>query len=253
MPRLAAALLVVVVLGASARAAEVVTMATLAVTAALDPLAEAFRAQTGDTVRISYDTGPNMARRVSGGEGGDVIIAPEAVFERLVAEGRVAAAPRASVGRVGVGLAVRRGAPIPDVSTADGLRQALLDAEAVYFSQGTSGAHVASVFERLGVAAAIRPKTTQVANGGVVMERIIEDRRRAVGFTMLSEIRYMVPKGATLAGPLPPALQNYTPYAIGVLTASRDAAAAGRFVAFLDSPAAQARFRNTGWEPLSPR
>ncbi|MGE3403691.1 MAG: substrate-binding domain-containing protein [Vicinamibacterales bacterium] len=70
---------------------------------------------------------------------------------------------------------------------------------------------------------------------------------------MLSEIRYMVPKGATLAGPLPQALQNYTPYFIGVLTASRDAAAAGRFVTFLASPAAQARFRETGWEPLSPR
>jgi molybdate transport system substrate-binding protein len=235
-------------LTASAGAAEVFTIATLAVTAALDPLAEAFRAQTGDTVRISYDTGPNMARRVDGGEPGDVVIAPEAVFERLVGGGRVAAEPRVGIGRVGVGVAVRRGARVPDVSTADALRQALLDAEAVFFSQGTSGAHVASLFERLGVAAAIAPKTLQVANGGVVMERIIADPRQAIGFTMLSEIRYMVPKGATLAGPLPAALQNYTPYIAGVMTVSRDAAAARRFVAFLASPAAQARFRDTGWE-----
>jgi molybdate transport system substrate-binding protein len=235
-------------LAASAGAAEVLTIATLAVTGALDPLVEAFRAQTGDTVRVSYDTGPNMARRVGGGEAGDVVIAPEAVFERLVNGGQVAAEPRVGIGRVGVGVAVRRGARVPDVGTADALRRALLEAEAVFYSQGTSGAHVASLFERLGVAAAIASKTVQVANGGVVMERVIADPRQAVGFTMLSEIRYMVPKGATLAGPLPAGLQNYTPYTAGVMTASRDSAAARRFVAFLASPAAQARFRDTGWE-----
>ena len=248
MPRPLTAVLLALAVSASVGAAEIVTIATLAVTAALDPLAESFRAQTGDTVRISYDTGPNMARRVGGGEAGDVVIAPEAVFDRLVADGRVAAEPRTGVGRVGVGVAVRRGARVPDVSTPEALRQALLEAEAVFFSQGTSGAHVASLFDRLGVADAIRARTTQVANGGVVMERVIADPRHTVGFTMLSEIRYMVPKGATLAGPLPAALQNYTPYVAGVMRTSPDPAAARRFVLFLASPAAQARFRDTGWE-----
>jgi molybdate transport system substrate-binding protein len=228
-------------------ASELGTLATMAVQGALDPLVQEFQQQTGHTVKLSYDTGPNLGRRVAANEEADVLIAPAAVVEQAVKDGRVMADSLATIGRIGVGVAVRRGGWIPNIGSADALKQALLDADAVYYSQGTSGVYVASLFEKLGVADQIKAKTTQVANGGVVLERVISDRRTAVGFTMISEIKLMEPRGARLAGPLPAAVQNYTTYNAAVMTASREAAAARAFVTFVTRPVAKSRFAVTGW------
>lgn len=237
-----------IVLAASVHAAELTTLVTIAVQGALPRLVADFQRETGHTMTVSWDTGPNLARRLSANEAGDVVIAPVTVIDQAARDGRVIAETRASIGQVGVGLAARRGARVPDISSAAALRRALLDADAIYFSQGTSGAHVASLFTRLGIAEQIKGKTTQEANGGVVMEKVIADARNTVGFTMLSEIRLMVPKGATLIGPLPGDLQNHTPYTAAVMRSTRDEAAARAFVRFITSPAGLARFRDSGWE-----
>jgi molybdate transport system substrate-binding protein len=228
-------------------ASELGTLATMAVQGALDPLVQEFQQQTGHTVKLSYDTGPNLGRRVAADESADVIIAPAAVIDQAMKDGRLLADSVATVGRIGVGVAVRRGGWIPNIGSAEALKQALLDADAVYYSQGTSGLYVGSLFEKLGVAEQIKAKTTQVANGGVVLERVIADRRTAIGFTMISEIKLMEPRGARLAGPLPAAVQNYTTYSAAVMSASKDPAAARAFVTFVTRPVAKSRFAVTGW------
>jgi molybdate transport system substrate-binding protein len=248
MPRTVLAAVAALALAVGVHAAELSTLATIAVQGALPGLVADFQRETGNSVTVGWDTGPNIARRLLANETGDVIVAPVYVVDQAVRDGRVIADTRATIGQVGVGLAARRGARVPDIGSADALRRALLEADAIYFSQGTSGAHVASLFTRLGIAEQIKAKTTQEANGGVVMEKLIADSRNAVGFTMLSEIRLMVPKGATLVGPLPGDLQNYTPYTAAVMRTTKDEAAARAFVRFITSPAGLARFRDSGWQ-----
>lgn len=229
-------------------AAELVTLATMAVTGALDPLVAEYQKESGHTVKVTYDTGPNLARRVAGGEAADVLIAPAAVVEQAIRDGRAVAASRVTIGQVGVGLAVRSGGRIPDISSTEALVQALLQADAVFYSQGTSGVYVGTLFQTLGIADRIKAKTTQVANGQIVVERVIADRGNAVGFTMVSEVKLMEPKGARLAGALPAAIQNYTTYTAAVMTSARDAAAARGLLAYITRPAARALFTATGWQ-----
>ena len=234
--------------GATVSAAELVTLATLAVTGALDPLVAEYQKESGHTVKVTYDTGPNLARRVAAGESADVLIAPAAVVEQATRDGRAVAGSGVTIGQVGVGLAVRNGARVPDISSAAALTAALLQADAVFYSQGTSGVYVGTLLRTLGVADRIKAKTTQLANGQLVVERVIADRGNAVGFTMVSEIKLMEPHGARLAGPLPAAVQNYTTYTAAVMSGARDATAARGLLAYLTRPASRALFTATGWQ-----
>jgi molybdate transport system substrate-binding protein len=229
--------------------ANVATLATMAVQGALDQLIQQFQQQTGHRVTVAYDTGPNLARRVAGNERADVLIAPAAVVDQASKDARVVTGTRADIGRVGVGLATRKGARTPDIGSSAALKQALVQADAVLYSRGTSGVYVEKLLNDLGVADQIRSKTTVLANGGAVLEQLVADRRNTLGFTMVSEIKLMEPKGVALVGPLPAERQNYTTYAAAVMTSASDAAAARSFIAFITSPAARTLLVSTGWQP----
>lgn len=229
--------------------ADLSTLATMAVQGALDPLVKEFQQQTGTHIAVIYDTGPNLAKRVAASERADVLIAPAAVVDQAIKDGRAAGDSRTEIGRVGVGIAMRSGARVPEIGSATALKQALLKADAVLYSQGTSGAYVEKLFRDLGVSDQIKGKTTVLPNGGLVLEQLISDRRNTLGFTMVSEIRLMAPKGVALVGPLPDGIQNYTTYTAAVMSSATDAAAARRFVAFITRPAARSLFVTTGWQP----
>jgi molybdate transport system substrate-binding protein len=155
---------------------------------------------------------------------------------------------RAAIGKVAIGIAIRAGARVPDISSPAALRRTLLDSDAVVYSQGTSGAHVQKLLTELGVADLIRSKTLQAANGSLAMERIIAGRDNDIGFTMISEIKAYEAKGVALVGPLPPSLQNYTTYVAAVMTQSANRDAAAGFVRHITTPAARQLLVATGWE-----
>jgi molybdate transport system substrate-binding protein len=240
--------LTLLVSGPLVAAADVATLATLAVQGAIVELARDYGRVSGHEVRLTFDTGPNLATRVAGGETADVLIAPAAVVDQAVRDGRVVADSRASIGRVPVGVAVRAGARVPDVSSVDALKRALVEADAVVYSRGTSGVYMEKLFADLGIAEAIRPKAVRLANGGEAMERIVSGRGNDIGFTMVSEIKLFEPRGASLVGPLPPAIQNYTTYVAAVMARSVNQEAASGFVRYITTPAARRAFAATGWE-----
>jgi len=234
--------------GALVTAADVRTLATLAVQGAIVDLADSYSRSSGHQVRLVFDTGPNLARRVADSEAADVLIAPQAVVEQASRDGRVVGATAAVIGRVAVGVAVRKGARVPDVSTLDAFRRALVEADTIVYSRGTSGVYMEKLFADLGVGEAIRSKALRLANGGEAMERIASGGGNDVGFTMVSEVRLFEPKGVVLAGVLPAAVQNYTTYSAVVMTASTDREAAAGFIRFITTPEARRAFAATGWE-----
>jgi molybdate transport system substrate-binding protein len=229
-------------------AADVATLATLAVQGAIVDLARDYTAASGHQVKLAFDTGPNLARRVTAGEPADVLIAPAAVVAQAAKDGRVVAASRAEIGKVAVGVAVRRGVTPPDISSVAALTRALNGADAVVYSQGTSGVYIEKLFVDLGIAESIKGKALRLANGGAAMERVVTGRGTDIGFTMVSEIKLFEPKGAVLVGPLPAAIQNLTTYEAAVMTVTPNRDAAAGFVRFLVTPAARRAFEATRWE-----
>ena len=123
----------------SALAGEVHVMSGQAVEAGLIVVADAFRRQTGTEVKITYATTPQMRERLAAGGTSDVVIAPPALLEELTKAGKIQGTGHVAVGRVGVGVAVRKGAPKPDISTVDALKRALNEADSVIYNRASTG------------------------------------------------------------------------------------------------------------------
>lgn len=225
---------------------QISTLATAAVEAPLHAVAAEFRQRTGRDVAVQVDTSPNIARRLANGETADVLIALAGTVDEVVAGGKAIADGRVALGKVGIGVAVSRGGRRPDVSTVEALKQALIQADLVLYSHGASGAHIEQMLQHMGVADRVR--TSKLATGGAVMERLGEGRGTEIGFTMVSEIRHGESHGGSLVGPVPAALQRYMAYDAVVMSSATDPAAARAFVAAMAAPSARELLAKTGWE-----
>jgi molybdate transport system substrate-binding protein len=207
-----------------------------------------FEKTTGHKVTLDNDTVGALAKRIAGGEAFDVAILSPAAIDTLAKDGKVAPGGVA-LARVGVGVVVKAGAPQPDIATVAAFKQALLAAKSVAYidpaAGGSSGIYVAGLLERLGIAGAVTPKA-RLIKGGAVAEHVAAGEAE-IGIHQISEI--LPVKGATLVGPLPKEIQNYTVYAAGVGAAARDGDAAKALVAFLSGPAAAPVLQAKGMEP----
>jgi molybdate transport system substrate-binding protein len=179
---------------------------------------------------------------VGSGEAPDVVIAPPAVLDELAKSGKVDSKARVPVGRVGIGVAIREGAPKPDISTTDAFKRAVLDAEAIIYNRASSGLFVEGLLQRLGLAEQIQAKTKRYA-GSDMMEPLIKGSGKEIGLSPVTEILLYRGKGLQLVGPLPADIQNYTSYAAEPSSKSEAALA---FVRFLGTPAAKAIFVAAG-------
>ncbi len=233
-------------IGGAAMAAEIKVLSAGAVEPGLVRLAEAFRRETGQEVKIQFGTAPQLAKRLADGEAADILIAPPAVVDEQVKSGKVVADGRVVVGRVGVGVTVRAGVPDPNIATVDALKQALLGADSVVYNRASSGIYLEQLFEKLGIAEQLKAKTTRYANGAQVLEHVIKGRGNEIGFGAITEIKLFAPKGLRFVGPLPAAVQNYTTYVAGVMVRAPAANAALEFVRYLGTPAARAAFATAG-------
>jgi molybdate transport system substrate-binding protein len=231
---------------ASAAAAEVRVLSAGAMKAMVTELSEGFKNETGHTVTITSDTGGGLKRKVEGGEVADVLIAPDAVMEDLSKQGKVAQGTRTDIAKTAIGVAVRAGAPQPDISTVDAFKRALLEARSIVYNDpaigATSGIHFASVLQRLGIAEAVKPKTV-LWKGGYAAEALLNGQADLC----VHQISEILPvKGVVLVGPLPAELNKITVYA-GSLLASGPTPDAGRaFLAYLMRPEFRAKFAAAG-------
>jgi molybdate transport system substrate-binding protein len=214
-------------------------------------LAERFFDSTGHRVSVTVATVAEIRARLSAAPAPDVVILPAPVMDALDKTATFAAGSRIDLARVGIGVAVRAGTPLPDISSEEAVRRLLIDARSIVHSDpaggGFAGAQIARVMARLGIADRVKPKTTyKFAIGGGTAAVARGDAE--IGLFNISEI--LADKGVALAGPLPPTLQSYIIFAGAVHAGSAEPDAARAFLRALVAPAARATWTAAGLEPL---
>jgi molybdate transport system substrate-binding protein len=211
---------------------------------ALLAAADVFRKRTGNSVKITFATTPDIRRLIGAGEMPDVVIAPPATLDELAKPGKIDSTAQVSLGRVGVGIVIRDGAPRPDVSTTDALKRAMLDADSVVYNRASSGLYVEGLLQRLGLAELIAAKTKRYI-GTDMIEPLIHGKGKEIGFMPVVQILNWRGRGLQLVGPLPDDVQNYTTYAAAPASSSEGGLA---FVRFLATAEAKAIFAGEGIE-----
>jgi len=214
----------------------------------LEDLAAPFEAQSGQAVRVSITNAGGVLARIQAGEAADVVMTSSVGIDSLAAKGRVRAGSKVDIGGMRLGIAVKAGAPLPDIGTTEALCEALRTAAAVASIDprggATSGPFIDKLFEHLGIAAEVRAKGVLCKTGGDVT-RAVASGRATLGLTQAAELIGV--EGLAFAGFLPDALQLVTVYSAAVATDSRFPQAAAAFIAFVTGAGA-GRLRQSGWD-----
>lgn len=243
----------ILLLAATAGAAEVKVMVSAAFATACQELARDFERDTGNKVVII--AGPSMGKapeailnRLQRGEPADVLIMVGYTLGDLVKEGKVMADSRVDVAASGISMAVRSGAAKPDISSVEALKNTLLKAKSIVYSDSASGAYISNeLYPRLGLADQLRSKSRVIQTEPV--GAVVARGEAEVGFQQNSEL--LPVKGIEIVGPLPSPLQKMTVFAAGIAAGSKEPAAAKALIQFLASPAAAPVIRNAGMEPMT--
>ena len=203
-----------------------------------------FERASGVKVEIKFALTSVLKKEIEDGAAFDVALLPRPELDALVEAGKIAAGTPTDITRSAVGFAVRAGAPKPDIGTAEALKQALLNARSIGYSDGPSGAYIAELLRRLGIADVMKSKTKLTSR---LVAEIVAEGEAEVGMQQIVAI--LPVKGAELVGPLPSELQNIIVYAAGMAPSAAQSGAARTFVAFLAMPEVVALIRAKGMEP----
>jgi molybdate transport system substrate-binding protein len=243
----------VVLLAGSAGAAEVRVMISGGLTAAYKELVPEFERATGNKVLTAY--GPSMGTTVNAipirlerGEPADVLIMVGYALGDLVGKGKVVADSRVDLVTSAIAMAVRAGAPKPDISSADALKRALLAAKSVAYSDSASGVYISTeMFQKLGIADEMKDKARKIP--ATPVGEIVAHGDAELGFQQISELK-PVP-GIDIVGQLPPELQKITVFSAGIASVSKEPEAGKALIKFLASPAARDTIVKSGMEPIA--
>jgi molybdate transport system substrate-binding protein len=232
----------------SVHAAEVKILTAGAMKAVVLELVPQFEKETGHKAVVDNDTAGGLAKRIEGGEAFDLAVITPGVIGDLAKKGKVVGDSRVNVARVGVGVVVKEGAPSPDISSLDAFKRTLIAAKSVAYidpaSGGSSGIYLTGLFDKLGIAADIKPKA-KLKQGGYVAE-LIANGEAELGLHQISEI--LPVKGVKLVGPLPGEIQNYTTYAVAVGTEAKQPDAARALIKLLTGSPAESVLKARGME-----
>lgn len=220
-------------------------ISSMATRALLADLLAAYEAETGHRVDAESVGGVDAAKRVLGGEAFDVVMLASGALDQLAAAGRLLPDTRVDIVRSGVSVAVREGAPVPDLHDEAALRQAVISAPSLSYSTGPSGVHLQRLFERWGIAAAVADRVVQAAPG-VPVASLVADGRVALGFQQLSELLHV--RGITIAGPLPPACQVITVFGAAACAGTARVGEVQALLRWMTSPATAEAKRRQGME-----
>ncbi len=225
--------------------ADITILSGGAIEPGLNAAAAAFEKDSGKTLGITYNTAPKMRKRLLAGDTYDLVIAPPTLIAELSEAGRVEAGG-SDIGRVGSGIAVRPGAPIPPIASAKDIRKALLEAESIVFNRASTGIYIENLFKDMGVWEIVEPKTTRYATGAEVMQHVLKGDGREIGFGPITEIMLEHRNGLVFVGPLPPEIQNYTNYTAVRMTTSSCKDEARSLIGFLCGPVGKSLFEAAG-------
>jgi molybdate transport system substrate-binding protein len=231
---------------AASRAAELTVLAGGSMTASLKELGARFEGATGHKLVLRFAGTPELIKLATSGAPFDLGVVPVDVMKDAAARARFAAGPTVDIARVGYGVAVRAGAPRPDVSTPDALKATLLKAQSItLYPESAAGAYVVSVFERLGIADAMKPKIKAQAGPGQIPQAVANGEAELGVF--LTNV--LAGPGVELAGPFPAALQQELVFTGAVAAASPNAEAAKALIDYLRTPEAAAVLAAKGMTP----
>lgn len=209
-------------------------------------LAADWQARGGEPLAIEAVGGVDAVKRVQAGEAFDVVFLAADVIDQLIAAGHLLPGSRVDLVHSGVAVAVRAGAPHPDIGSEDALRRAVLAAPGVGYSTGPSGVALCRLFERWGVADQVMPRAVQ-ARPGVPVAALLAEGKATLGFQQLAEM--IGEPGIDVLGPLPPEIQITTTFSAGVTRGSPKAETVRKLLEFLASPEAAPAKRRQGMQP----
>jgi len=220
--------------------------------AVLRQLAPEFERATGHRVEFVFGLVTEIQSKLAAGEKADLVMLPVPLIAQTEKVIRLRTEGRAVLARVGVGVIVRQGTPLPDISTSENVRKLLLDARALAWSDaGTpTGGHLSRVMAQLGIADQVQPKLIIRAaiQGGA---ELVAKGEADVGLYLVSEVQ--AANGVTLVGLLPPALQSYVVYGTAIPAYNSAPEAALAFIRFSSDPAMSARWKAAGFELMGGR
>jgi molybdate transport system substrate-binding protein len=242
----ATALAVILTLNLSCAAEELSVFASNAVKEACIELVPRYEKVSGHKVKTIWGGTVDITRRIADGEVFDIVILPASSIDQLIRQGRLASGNRVDFVRSGIGVAIRPGAPRPDISSGESLKTALLKAKSIVLSAGPSGGYLSGLFKRMGIADTIKTKTKQLMPGQSVGEALAHGEGD-IGFTQVSE--FLAVKGIDYIGPLPADIQQITVFSMGLHTHAPSADAAKALINFLTAPDAVPAIRRSGMEP----
>ncbi len=202
----------------------------------LDFVAAAFQKETGHAVKIAYNLGAEGRKRMDDGVVFDVVVQSSETLKRnfrvtgKVEEGGI------SIGRVGLGVMVRPGAPLPDISSAEALKHAVLEAQSILYTTETSGQHIEGMLKKMGIFEQAEAKTTRYPHGPELMDRVLRGQDKEFAFLSINAIRTYKEKGLVLVGPLPEEVQYYYDFVAVPSTNSTNKEVAWQFVRFCGGP-----------------
>jgi len=231
---------------AACNGAEIRVLSTQATEEAYKELAPQFERASGHKVSTIFTGTLDVQKRIAAGESYDLIIMAGPAIDDYVKAGKIVPGSRVDLAKSGVGVAVRAGAPKPDIATTEALKKTLLAATSIGYSTGPSGVYLAGLFARLGVAEQIAPKLRQTPTG-VFVGTLVANGDAEIGFQQVSELSHF--PGVDFVGPLPADVQQITTFAIGLQVGAKEPDAARAWVRFLTAPAAAAVYRKRGLEP----
>jgi molybdate transport system substrate-binding protein len=234
-------------LGPSIEAAHLSVLSGGAIEPGLRYAAGAFEKATGHTVQITFNTAPQIRTRIEAGERFDVLVAPQKLIAEFTKAGMVKEGGLV-VGRVGSGVAVRPGAPLPEIASAGDIKKTVLEADSIVFNLASTGIYFENLLKNMGVWEQVEPKTTRYATGAEVMQHALKGSGREVAFGPITEILLEKEHGLIFVGPLPPDVQNYTSYTAVPMSGSPRQDEAQALVEFLAGPEGKALFVAAGIE-----
>jgi molybdate transport system substrate-binding protein len=230
---------------------EIKILSTTAMKTSLEAVAPAFERTTGHTLAFAFAPSGRTAMIVAGGEANDVAIVTDRGIDELIEQGHIVAGTRTDLARSPMALAVQKGAPRPDISSAEKFREAMLAAKSLAMSNptggGQSGANLIGIFDRLGIAEAMKAKSIYGPGGpaGLIGKFLLRNEAE-IGIQQLPEL--MAVPGIDIVGPLPPDIQATTVFSAGLSAGAKNADGAKALLAFLSTPAMAATVRSMGME-----
>jgi molybdate transport system substrate-binding protein len=229
-----------------AQAAEITVLSTQATEQSHRDLLPQFEKATGITVKISYTGTLDAKKRIATGEHFDVLIMASPDIDGFLADATLVPGSRVDVAKSGVGVGVKAGAPKPDISTTDAFKKTLLAAKSIGYSTGPSGNYVIGLFDKLGIADAVKPKLKQTPTG-VFVGTITASGEVEIGIQQVSEMSQF--PGVDYVGPLPADIQRMTVFSSGIAAKAKDPVAAKALIKYVTSPEAAATYKKRGMEP----